>query len=188
MGGLGGEGTPSPHCKKCFWRIFGGLPLCGEKPTKQYLTRFLCECSFTPQVFENAEKLLMLQRKVKGWFESDIGMKLILRGWLLTTGYRVILVWWRKGAAATRLVVLRFSVLFAIFSVLYATYVPCTVSCVKEKGPHSPQGLWADNVGCGLGLGFPVRAEPGIWFHLVSPRPQILQNQEKMQHRKGKYS
>ena len=41
-------------------------------------------------------------------------------------------------------------------------YVPCTVSCVKEKGPHSPHALWADNVGCGLGLGFPVRAEPAI--------------------------
>ena len=41
-------------------------------------------------------------------------------------------------------------------------YVPCTLSCVKEKGPHSPHALWADIVGCGLGLGFPVRAESGI--------------------------
>ena len=76
------------------------------------------------------------------WLESDIGVKEKGCGCYYTSCAKI------------------FCTMCYIFRTI--CYVPCTVSCVKEKGPHSPHGLWADNVGCGLGLGFPVRAEPGI--------------------------
>ena len=78
LAGLGG--TPSPPLQKIFFADFRGTPTLRGKTHQTVFDRFLCECSFTPQVFENAEKLLMLQRKVRGWFDSDIGMKLTLRG------------------------------------------------------------------------------------------------------------
>ena len=182
MGDWGGY--PLPPLQKMFLADFWGTPTLRGKTHQTVFDPFPVWMFFySPGVWERwkiADAPKKSERVVWEWYWYEAHSERVVTNHRLESDIGVM----EKGCGCYYT---SYAKIFCTMCYIFCTicYVPCTVSCVKEKGPHSPQGLWADNVGCGLGLGFPVREEPGIWFHLVSPRAQILQNQEKMQHRKG---